>query len=517
MTIELTIKNYRCFVAPATITIARNLTAFVGINNAGKSALMRFLLEFRELFEHLRYDQHILNFIHGSRQPINIRHVLDTDEVFSNLNGHGIDIAIAFTDYPRGPAIPTKVEINFGRDTRIWKLAFFSEQTEIILGPGCSIQQPGTIRENTGKSLMVSEFTSLMDYLRSTLYIGPFRNVINVGANQHYFDISVGDSFISEFQTLKAGARKKDSAAMATIVDQIKNIFEFDSLSIDASDDRHSLHITVNGKPYKQNELGSGLTQFIIVLANAAIKKPKLILIDEPELHLHPRLQLDFLTTLASYADGLWFSTHSIGLARSAADRVYTVQRRKDGDSIVRPLEGTVRLAEFLGEMSFSSYSELGFEKILLVEGPTEVKVFQQVLRAMRKDHQIVILPMYGRFPDEEELGEILRISTRVYALIDSERNAQGAPLAENRNEFLALCSRKNVSAQALELRATENYFPDEVVKNVFGNAYRALAPYERLKDANPHWGKSENWKLAAAWPLDALKATDLGKFLESL
>src|ERR1700730_13056175 len=108
MTIELTIKNYRCFAAPATITIARDLTAFVGVNNAGKSALMRFLLEFRELFEYLSHGSNIMNFLNGHRQPINIRYVLDPDEVFSNLNGHGIDIAIKFAPH-HGEAIPTKV------------------------------------------------------------------------------------------------------------------------------------------------------------------------------------------------------------------------------------------------------------------------------------------------------------------------------------------------------------------------------------------------------------------------
>ena len=74
------------------------------------------------------------------------------------------------------------------------------------------------------------------------------------------------------------------------------------------------------------------------------------LLIDEPELNLHPALQLDFLTTLARYAEeGVWFSSHSIGLARSAAPKVYGVVRMGEGDSDIRPLAGTPSLAEFLG------------------------------------------------------------------------------------------------------------------------------------------------------------------------
>src|SRR2546428_7327540 len=44
-----------------------------------------------------------------------------------------------------------------------------------------------------------------------------------------------------------------------------------------------------------------------------------------------------------------------------------------------------------VGEMSFSSFKEMGFDTILLVEGVTEVKAIQQFLRALKKDHQVVV------------------------------------------------------------------------------------------------------------------------------
>jgi ABC-type glutathione transport system ATPase component len=45
---------------------------------------------------------------------------------------------------------------------------------------------------------------------------------------------------------------------------------------------------------------------------------------------LHASLQLDFLQTLARYTDyGVVFATHSMGLARTAADTIYTLTKRK--------------------------------------------------------------------------------------------------------------------------------------------------------------------------------------------
>jgi AAA15 family ATPase/GTPase len=314
MPIELTIKNYRCFVAPVTITVAKDLTAFVGVNNAGKSALMRFLVEFRELFSHLSNDGNIAQIINGHRPSFNPRYALDPTEVFSNLNEHGITIVIKLDGSVHDPTMPTKVDIHVRRDNRAFEISFFNEHGRINLNPPCARVSPGVLRDNANSSLTLNEFISLMEFFARTLYIGAFRNAINVGGGD-YFDIAVGGAFISQFQNLRTGRSKKESTAIETLTEQIRDIFKFRSLSIDASDDRQSLHLTVNGRPYKDKELGSGLTQFILVLANAAIKQPKLILIDEPELNLHPRLQLTFLLTFASYADATWFATHSIGLA----------------------------------------------------------------------------------------------------------------------------------------------------------------------------------------------------------
>jgi energy-coupling factor transporter ATP-binding protein EcfA2 len=295
-------------------------------------------------------------------------------------------------------------------------------------------------------------------------------------------------------------------------------------LEINPSEDNQTLQIFINGKSYKLSELGSGLTQFILVLATAATQQPSYILIDEPELNLHPSLQLDFLTTLASYArTGILFGTHSIGLARAAADRIYSL-RKTESESEVTALEATPRLAEFLGELSFSGYRELGFDRVLLVEEPTDVKTVQQFLRLYKKDHRVVLLPIYGRNlieasseTIEMQLEEIKRISEHVAALIDSERPAAGAPVAAKRAAFVDACRRAKICCHVLERRAIENYLSDGAVQRVKGEKYQALGPYQAPGDISPMWAKAENWRIAREMTSDELTTTDLGKFLASL
>src|SRR6185295_7592740 len=142
-------------------------------------------------------------------------------------------------------------------------------------------------------------------------------------------------------------------------------IFDFIRFEINATPDKKALQVIIDGKPYRLRELGAGLAQFIIVFGNVANRKPALLLIDEPELNLHPSLQIDFLTSLAAYTEyGVVFASHSVGLARAVSDRIYTFQ--KIGDSgTVKLFEQTPNFAEFIGEMSFSSFKEIGCDRML--------------------------------------------------------------------------------------------------------------------------------------------------------
>jgi len=226
--------------------------------------------------------------------------------------------------------------------------------------------------------------------------------------------------------------------------------------------------------------------------------------------------------TLGSYArEGVFFGTHSIGLARSTADRVYSLRRIQEGESGISEYESTPRLSEFLGALSFSGYRELGFDKVLLVEGVKDVKPIQQFLRLYKIDHQVVLLPLGGRqfinASREAELVEIKRISDNVYALIDSERTAPGAPLEPNIAAFVEICQRVGIDCHVLEYRALENYLTDRAVKKVKDEKYTALKEYEARNEVSPVWAKEENWLIAREMTLAEVNATDLGQFLSKL
>ncbi len=523
---HLTVKNYRCFedANPLRLTIQDGFIALVGPNNSGKSSCIKIFYEFRKIWEAIANSIKTLISLNTEsyRQGLTFYGVYDQNEIYSDANERDLYLEIVLDNSLLGDDANKLSKIEFFCNRKAWYVDLFIGQKHDKLPKTNVVKEDSTKLGVKGTNLSIdcSEFMTLFRDLASCIYIGPFRNAISEGAGS-YFDLSIGTDFITQWNHWKTGPAKRENLLIERITEDIRNIFEFENLEINSSMELKTLQFIVNNKPYKLKELGAGISQFVIVLGNIAIKKPAYLLIDEPESNLHPSLQLDFLTTIASYTrNSVIYASHSIGLARSSGDLLYSFTRNS-GKITVKPLEKQNNYSEYLGEMSFSSYREMGFDSILCVEGVTDIKTVQQFLRKLRKDHKVVILPLGGdqliAGDREQELDELKRLSNDLYVLIDSERTSAEEKLPQARQEFINICEKLGFKCCATNYRAIENYFSESAIKSVMGANYRALTPYEKLSDCEKPWGKTDNWRIARAMELSDIEETDVGKFLCSI
>jgi ABC-type Mn2+/Zn2+ transport system ATPase subunit len=531
MNIGITLKNYRCFPEdqPATFRLEKGFTALVGSNNAGKSTLLKFFWEFRGLFDALTNTNALMSALQAARNSLNFASTIrDQTEVFSNRNGQGLTVEFDFTQIdanqlpaPQAP-FPTRLVVEFDRATKTWVAKAYINESAIPSNPLQFTTRANTtlVRHEDEDVADLAAILTMAQKLKQCLYIPAYRNAINVGATQPYFDIQTGQAFIAQWRAWRAGDLVEHRRAARRLTDTIRDIFKYDHLEVNAANNNETLELSIDDQSYLLPELGSGIAQFFIVLANAAIKKPSFVLIDEPELNLHPSLQRDFLQCLASYAtEGVVFATHNLGLALVQANRVYSVRRIAHGRSQVCPYSETPRLSEFLGELSFAGYKQLGFDKLLLVEGVTDMGAIQHFLSLYGKQDKVVLLPLGGNVlingSRKEELQEVLRICPRVFALIDSEKQSASAVLEKPRQDFVAVCESLSppIPCKVLDRRSTENYFTDAAVKAALGPGESALAPYAQ---APKRW-KDHNWRIAQEMDLPDINTTDLGTFLASL
>ena len=519
---KITLKNYRCFedTKPLSLELGPGFTGLVGPNNSGKSSCLKFFYEARQLLDALRNINTLRSISAGGVINAQFLGPDDQVEIFHNRNRRALVVELGFP--VDAPYQISRVRLTTDRaQWQAWRGELFAgEPPRKLTAPGGP--SPENFVGEPGEIIPVdfSRLWEVCEAFSRSAYVGPFRNAINEGAGT-YYDLAIGTTFIDTWDQWKTGPNRQQNEVIQVITDDIARIFEYHRFEINAADNPRTLQAIIDGKPYRLRELGGGLAQFVVVFGNVAIRRPPILLIDEPELNLHPSLQMDFLTSLASYVgEGVMFATHSVGLARTTADRVYSFQ--KDGyRSIARPFEQTPNFAEFVGEMSFTSFKEMGFDTILLVEGVTEVKAIQQFLRALKKDHKVVVIPLGGsqfiRAGVEAELAELKRLSRNVAVLIDSERTAPNAGVPTARDTFVRACQALGFAAHMTDLRAFENYLTQAAIQAVMGPKYQALGPYQLLRDVTPSWAKADNWRIAREMTDADVLGTDVGKFLASL
>lgn len=101
---------------------------------------------------------------------------------------------------------------------------------------------------------------------------------------------------------------EEDRPSFSKLEQHLKNIFNISSLQIiydRKRDEFINLVVVKNEKPIPVEIAGTGLLQVAQIFSYAYLFKPKLLLLDEPDSHLHPDNQVKLLDALRSLTDDL--------------------------------------------------------------------------------------------------------------------------------------------------------------------------------------------------------------------
>ncbi len=98
--VEITVSNYRCFSdTPVRFALKNGLQSFVGVNNSGKSCLLRLFYELRNVFVGMSSPVSVGTALTAPQNFGQMPMVKDANEIFCDRNER--DLVVGF-------------EVNFG-------------------------------------------------------------------------------------------------------------------------------------------------------------------------------------------------------------------------------------------------------------------------------------------------------------------------------------------------------------------------------------------------------------------
>jgi ABC-type cobalamin/Fe3+-siderophores transport system ATPase subunit len=531
MDIDVTFKGYRCFSpeSPATVSFRSDIAALVGVNNSGKSTLLKAFYELRPTFDSLLKSEMLQQAVMGGINLVLPAGSGDASGLFWHFGSGNSDIEIEIA-LPDGKASGSNWKLSIAivrQGRRVSVLLHDLAGVPVPRTPGAWRFSDGADPQKNGVNFgTFNEMFSALRTLRNCVYYPSVRHVSPFTPDNlpdaKYYDAFVGKTFVQQWALSQQGTSKESTEKMDAIVEDLRRIFRFKRLVVQADTNNRDLLVVADGRSSLLSELGTGFAQFVLLLGNLGLCSPSYVLIDEPETNLHPSLQLDFLNSIVARAsEGIFFATHNLGLARQAADRIFALT---PGDTTytLSSFYQTPDLAKLIGELSFGRSDFSPARKLLLVEGQTDVLTFQNLLAVFGREHEFAIISLNGEAGINSgrlaELEHMCALGIDVRAVIDSERATPNAAIARNRAEFAATCGNLGISCQTLQRRAIENYFSQRAIDEALGpGRFRALGPFEDLGNVPNHWPKKKNWRIARATRKDEIEVTDLGKLLASL
>ncbi len=232
----------------------------------------------------------------------------------------------------------------------------------------------------------------------------------------------------------------------------IENNFE----EIQMSEDLFTLNVlTKKGvKPLKR--MGEGFKRLFVMLFYIFNPEYKIILIDEPELHLHPSLIKKFLKIISNLDQDkqiLMTTHHPTFVQAKFLDKIWRVSRNLSQSTTVHKFgpKNFLKLDRFVQEINDENSAMLFADKVLLLEGISDYILMRNLIDKFYKKPKEIKIVHTGGFGDIELYEKICKIFNIPYlAMLDEDvLNSFGKKKFQNENlsklEIKNLLKKENI------------------------------------------------------------------------
>jgi len=482
---------------PVWVNLEKKLTIYIGANNSGKSNVLRafeWLSKNRVLDRSLKHTE-----IHGRDEKnllrISFKASFEKEDGIPEITGKlfAIDFKVQGNrkEFIAGP-LDSK---NICPDIQAFN-KFFTKHFNKYFP-----QMPSIDIFNKAKlDIHDAICREILSDIPETSFIPQFRQIIPGS------DYAIkGDGIVEMLAKWQHPEITADQniRKFHRIRDLLRRLLNLSDIELEIVHTKDQIIVNNKGLRLPLESYGTGIHELIILAAAVYSRDNIFFLIEEPEIHLHPTLQKEFLNFLLKETSNHYLiTTHSNSLIQPSKDVDVIHLKLSNNSTQGRRVESAAHVLEILTDLGIKPSDILQANSVIWVEGPSDRIYVNRWIKHLYPDliegvdysamfyggKLLSHLCMEREMLNPSELIQLLRINQRSLIIIDSDRKQQDDDISETKKRIKSECEKNDIYCWITDGREIENYLSNKSISLAYSKhtgieINLSISPYDHLED----------------------------------